>query len=78
MVKVQLLMVTMQLLIQNTCFFNKLILNDTKVNDYAVNVNYEGSIVNDYNAIVNTKYAFFNNLIPNDAKVNGYAVNIYG
>ena len=59
MVKVQLLMVTMQLLIQNTCFFNKLIPNDTKVNDYAVNVNDEGSIINSYNAIVNTKYTFF-------------------
>ena len=37
--KVQLLMVKVQLLIQNTRFFNKLIPTDPKVNDYVVNVN---------------------------------------
>ena len=47
MSKVQLLLGTMQLLIQNARCLNKLISNDPKVNGYAVNVNGQGSIVND-------------------------------
>ena len=53
--KVQLLMDTMSLLIQNTRFFNKLIPNDPNVNMYAVNINGKCSTVNGYSVIVNTE-----------------------